>query len=221
MKDYLKVRKHPEAYRQFIMAFLPSVVGKPEFRRRIMWAKNDHMLCTVSDEAYTLLVIENNYDRWMDIDAQKQPGYEHEDESMGNNDEDNEEYDGYGSRKRKRIWRSNVPPKYTSGGIKFMDGDSHDRDEAKGWNIEGITRFNQLHKKITRDRGRRGLFMKELLEELRDAEVEQTTKRAAVVVKPKIRAINELFGKAKNVDQSQGAIQEEVSDTDSEVEEEA
>jgi hypothetical protein len=37
------------------------------FDRQVSVATNDKTLCTVSDEAFALLLLENSFDRWQDI----------------------------------------------------------------------------------------------------------------------------------------------------------
>ena len=36
--------------------------------------RKDSDLCTVSDEACTMLILENNYDRWIDVHKNKTEG---------------------------------------------------------------------------------------------------------------------------------------------------
>jgi hypothetical protein len=51
--------------------------------------------------------------------------------------------------KRKRKWESDVSPKYTDGGIIYTD---KRKMTHRGWNEEGICRFNVLCLLVQRDR---------------------------------------------------------------------
>ena len=217
MKEYLKGRKHPAAYEEFLLAFMPAVVGRAEFKRRIKSADSDIEFSTVSDEAYALLIVENSYDRWVDIDARSQPEYEPDSDRSGESAEEEDLYDDNGDIIRRRMWHSNVPPKYTSGGIKFKGGDDREKDEAQGWKTTGINRFNLLHKKVTRDRGLRGLFIVKFLKNHRN--YESVPKRRRVVVEEtKILAVNDLYSSSGYDVNAQPLVAGE-SDSETEVEE--
>jgi hypothetical protein len=43
------------------------VIKKSVFDRQVCVATNDKTLCTVSDEVFALLLLENSFDRWIDI----------------------------------------------------------------------------------------------------------------------------------------------------------
>lgn len=107
-------------------------------------------LCTASDEAFTLLLLENSYARWENI------------------------YDtngGIPTQRRgdtKRTFDSDIEAKYTRGGIKLSkDKDSQKR---KGWTLEGIKRFNLLFAKVKKDRKKRPAFDKKVLKQLREGQ---------------------------------------------------
>ena len=119
------------------------------FRQRIKDATvND--LCTASDEAFTLLLLENSYARWVSI-------YERE--------------GGIPSQRRgdtKRTVMSDVEAKYTRGGIKL----SNDREsqKQKGWTPDGIKRFNTLFAAVKKDRLKRHKFDKKFIKHLRESQ---------------------------------------------------
>lgn len=115
--------------------FVPCVVGKKRFKAKM----NEHLtkdaeICTVSDEAFALLLLENQYDRWTDIHQRK---CNSSTEVRGK------------SERRKRKWESDVAPKYTEGGIKYS---KERRMNHKGWREEGIVRFNVLSAMVKEDR---------------------------------------------------------------------
>ncbi len=66
-KVWQQGRKHPKMYAIFFDHFLPCVIKKTVFDCQVGVATNDSTLCTVSDEAFALLLLENSFNRWMDI----------------------------------------------------------------------------------------------------------------------------------------------------------
>jgi hypothetical protein len=68
MKDIVEGRKNEEAYSAFFEHFLPCATKKTLWDRRIAKAvsnpnskKKYKSLCTISDEAFALLLLENSY----------------------------------------------------------------------------------------------------------------------------------------------------------------
>jgi hypothetical protein len=47
--------------------FLPCVIKMSVFDRQVSVATKDRTLCTVSNEAFELLLLENSFDPWQDI----------------------------------------------------------------------------------------------------------------------------------------------------------
>jgi hypothetical protein len=82
MKDILEGRKNEEAYSAFFEHFLPCATKKTLWDRRIAKAvsnpnsKKYECLCTISDEAFALLLLENSYNQWLDLFF-KQQGTSH------------------------------------------------------------------------------------------------------------------------------------------------
>jgi hypothetical protein len=57
-------RKDAETFAIFCNAFLSCTVGKVTYKERVMEERISSFV-TISDEAYTLLYLENCYDRWL------------------------------------------------------------------------------------------------------------------------------------------------------------
>ena len=130
MNEFCSGRTH-DCFEDFYKYFVPSVVGKNKFKAHMEAPGNiDSVMCTVSDEACALLLLENNYDRWTDVHKNKMEGSTLTDPALEHSDD-----------KRKRKWESNVSPKYTDGGIIYTDSRTKSH---KGWKDAGIQRFNQL-----------------------------------------------------------------------------
>ena len=93
-------------------------------------------MVTVSDEACVLLALENNYERWLDINNKSKNSYS----------------------TLKQGWSAfidlDVMPKHTWITKKRTDvaGNKELKANWRGWNDEGIMRFNQLCKLIKEDR---------------------------------------------------------------------
>jgi len=127
------------SFEDFYKNFVPPVVGKNKFKARMETPVNtDSSMCTVSDEACALLLLENNYDRWTDVHKNKMDGSTILDPALAHSDD-----------KRKRKWESNVSPKYTNGGIIYTDQRTNSH---KGWKDAGIQRFNELCVLVKEDR---------------------------------------------------------------------
>jgi len=94
----------------------PKVIirwGQEQMRARLEDPNNNSELFTHSDEAFTLVVLENYWDRWIDEckDGMPRPQIE--------------------SRRKKEV-KLNIEPKYTSGGIIY-DGGKRQNPGRKGW----------------------------------------------------------------------------------------
>jgi hypothetical protein len=138
MDAFCAGRTH-DSFENFYKYFVPSVVGKTKFKARMDIPGNlDSAMCTVSDEACALLLLENNYDRWTDVHKNKIEGSTIADPALEHSDD-----------KRKRKWESNVSPKYTDGGIIYTDNRTKSH---KGWKDAGIQRFNHLCLLVGKDR---------------------------------------------------------------------
>jgi hypothetical protein len=125
MNEILNLRKPVDetsqyVYFDFIDNFVSVVVGKRKFQK-VCHVEKLSKFMTISDEALTLLLVENSYDRWIDM------------------------------AKTKNTKVSNIPPKYTNGGISSIDSQGSSRKYG-GWSIEGLKRFDQLYAMVQADR---------------------------------------------------------------------
>lgn len=111
-----------QAYGLYARQFLKRIVGEN------IWSHNSYRAllstyCTVSDEAFGLLTIENNYDRWTNMQE---------------------------SGDMKDVAGNAPPPKYTNPG-KGKNVKAGAR-RFQGWSIEGYKRFDELHKAVKASR---------------------------------------------------------------------
>jgi hypothetical protein len=63
MEDFLKMHQDKNSYTLFVIKFVKRVVGEARWRDNY-FRKPLSEYCTPGDEAFALLTIENNYDRW-------------------------------------------------------------------------------------------------------------------------------------------------------------
>ena len=174
--DFMRGREKVEAYRTFFDVFLPCATKKTNWERQISRSdpndeKNENMiLCTVSDEAFALLLLENSYDRWCDL--------------YFNNKGALLQRRG----KKGRDVESDVAPKYTRGGIKYSTNDATGME--KGWSREGKQRFNELYDSVKQDRKKIPSFEKHWLDARREAQTGKTApvkeKRLAVMTRSEL-----------------------------------
>jgi hypothetical protein len=134
LEDFMMLHEGGDTYELFTRCFLRKIVGEKE------WSNNCYRsllseYCTASDEAFGLLTIENNYDRWTYM--------------QGSGD--------YGDETK-------MAPQalYTnSGNAKHGKGAPR---RFQGWSIDGYKRFDELHKMVKADRARpeRTVFEEEM-----------------------------------------------------------
>jgi hypothetical protein len=124
-------RRNAKMYKVFFDNFLPCVIKKSVFEHQVVVATNDRTLCTVSDEAFALLLLENSFDRWQDI-YRLQKG---------------EVAPKRGQKRRE--FESDVPARYIKGGIVYDK--TVKNDDPEGWSAEGIKRYNELYATVKED----------------------------------------------------------------------
>lgn len=138
-KSFRKSRSsnNQEAFETVLQHFAPCVVGKTLYRKRLQMARKEEDLWTVSDEAFVYLVLENTYDRWLDIFSQ--------------NHQANKSPPTLGTERR---WFSDVPTKFTEGGMKYSEGAIRQQDKgvARGWSKAGLERYNKLFRGVKKER---------------------------------------------------------------------
>lgn len=137
LQEFIGGRRNQDAFELTMERFAPCVVGKSLYKQRLKSAKCEEDLITVSDEAFLYLILENAYDRWVDIFKRSQ-----------REDADRR------TKGREWRWESDVPTQYTEGGIKFSATATRPqgRGSSKGWTNEGILRYNELFRMVRKDR---------------------------------------------------------------------
>jgi hypothetical protein len=139
LADIVKLSEEEATYRWICSKWMRCVVGNTQWNKRY-YKEPLSDVATESDEAFLVLTIENNYDRWM---AEVK-------DLMETNREQDDEEDG--------SWRASLPPaKYTNSGTSTATGKASSK-RFQGWSREGYLRFNELHGQVKEDRKRRANF---------------------------------------------------------------
>jgi hypothetical protein len=145
MADILKLSKNADVYGWIVSRWMRCVVGNAQWNKRY-YREPLSDVATGSDEAFLLIIVENNYERWM---AEVREMMEDKKST-----EDEEEKDAK--------WRAKLPPaKFTNSGTSTKTGKASSK-RFQGWSKEGYLRFNELHSQVKEDRKQRANFELEL-----------------------------------------------------------
>ena len=156
MDDFLGGRQCVEVYTVFFETFMPCATKKSTWVTQIARAgmekenKKVVSLCTVNDKAFALLLLEKGSDHWVDLYKQC-PGIAKQ--HRGSKD---------------RGFQSEVPPRYTSGGIKYETNEVS--QSFKGWSDEGRLCFNALFDHVKQHRRDNRSFEVDWLESRQEKE---------------------------------------------------
>ena len=73
MEELLELRQNKKAFTMFVKTFLkPAYSTKWKAKRSQQNIKSLSEIVTVSDEAFVLMALENNWERWIDINNKSQ-----------------------------------------------------------------------------------------------------------------------------------------------------
>jgi hypothetical protein len=159
LDQFLEMHRKYAAYSVFYStcSFILMIVGRSLMKKLVEDYNIFEEISTISDEALTLVALENGIDRWDDVftkckgNVQPFPkGHKIPDEL-----------------------KSMVPTKYTVSSSLDPDGEKEGND--KRWSKEGIIRFNQLRQMIIKDRAEHSDFIAKWLAQERDAVAPITT----------------------------------------------
>ena len=135
LDDLLELREDKETFTSFVTTFLKPVCStKWKGKRCDQKTKKLADIITVSDEAFVLLTLENNWERWIDIN--------------------NKANDNYAASTcgKSNVLDLNVMTKCTYINKKRTDDANRLPTIWRGWNNQGILRFNDLCKAVKEDR---------------------------------------------------------------------
>jgi hypothetical protein len=155
--DILELSKGGNAYKWVCSKMMQCVVGYSKWQRRCF---KEHMseFTTDSDESFLVVVIENNYQRWLD-----------EAQYLANNTSNQAKTTTKPANEDiEEQWKENLAPaKYTNAGMSASNSKGSNR-RCGGWSKEGYKRFNALYAMVKEDRKRRVEFELDLKEMCQD-----------------------------------------------------
>ena len=162
LRDFQTGRANKECYGLFFTKFLPCLEKKTVWNRKLKTAREDKDLITISSEAFALLVIENQWKRWLHM-------FELSSGKVGSVKLD------------ENVMKK---PKYTRGGIWYTESADEDSKIGvqRGWSAEGIQRYNHLLKMVAVDRRTHKQFFPNWLQGMKQAAIanEQASKKTRV-----------------------------------------
>ena len=63
----MDMRQSAETYEMFFTYFIPAIGRRTYWKHVVANAKTDNDITTVSNEAFVLLILENNWNHWLEI----------------------------------------------------------------------------------------------------------------------------------------------------------
>jgi hypothetical protein len=152
LQEFLLMSRAGANYHWVCEKLMKCVVGRNTWRKRY-YKEVLSDIATVSDESFLLLVIENNFKRWMEE-------VEHR-AKVAVITEDNESED--------ETWKDTIASAlYTNSGKSRANGKGSNR-RCGGWSREGCMRFNDLYGRVREDRKSRDAFEQALKERFAQA----------------------------------------------------
>ena len=193
-QDFIDCRDRRTIHKALMDKFVMIVVSKRIWKERLKKPlTNIGELCSVSDEAFALLVLENGWDNWCDTHIlhggkfKRRPRKKknnkrklsallddesggEEDEEEAANEEENKENKSNQEEQSKEVYPiSKVPLKWTM-------HKNNDQASYFQWTNEGIKRFNTLYDIVKERRARQVAIDDAYLKSLNKAKVVQTKK---------------------------------------------
>ena len=171
----LEGRMNEACYSVYFTRFAPILEKKHIWQQNLINAKTDRDVISISSEAFGLLVLENQWDRWVDIYVR----------SGGDIVTDK-------NFKLKDV-NTTVAPNFTRGGTALDEPEIKKRaskkDSKKGWTARGIQRFNELYDLVAADRTMNPDFFEAWIRNMRN------TVNSVVVKKKRALKSNKASGK--------------------------
>ena len=156
LEDLCELRENPRAFETFVNCFLQPTFSKKwnnklkHSTRKIQFIGD---ILTVTDEAFVLLVLENNWERWIDINNQSNNHFQMSKQGRSKPTQ---------SKMKTKCTHLNV--KET--GTKIDNIEKENAEVWKGWNNAGISRYNDLCLLVKNNRSKCKDVDKEALEKM-------------------------------------------------------
>lgn len=167
----LRLSQEQASYEWLCCTFLGCIVGYKAWNKKRA-KERISQIATCSDEAFLLLTLENNYQRWL-CEA------EWTERNKGKEPDE----------KEPKVFPA---ARYTNSGLSRKDGRSR---RLQGWAREGYLHFNELYQLVAKDCGRRLQFELRLLDTMRDSfSVASSSTKDVQDAENEIFPANDLFG---------------------------
>jgi hypothetical protein len=151
-------------------SFVQQVVSIRVWKERLKRPLEDiNDLCTVSDEAFAILVLENGWKNWVDCFLLADGEFKRKKRKRKQRDGTYQELDEE-TKKQNAALESKVPYKYTT-------HRSNSQANFHQWSSEGIKRFNELYDIVKARRAEQGDVDRDWLETKTDSEGPKTRER--------------------------------------------
>ena len=146
LESFQQLRENKESFIIYVTKFLKSTYSNT-WNKKVNDADSLCSIFTVSDEAFVLLVLENNWERWLDINNKSKNNYIPTKRNRGD-----------------KPVESDILPLYTN-----INGNSANagKEVNRGWTEAGIKRFNELCMTVKEDRKENAVVDREILHEIR------------------------------------------------------
>jgi hypothetical protein len=159
LDGFFHLSKDRDTMKLFLDSFVSCVVGRMRWRKETP-KKIISKVATATDEAFALLVLENIWDAWKQVDPQEyvmaRSKRRKDDEEEDDDDVEGESATNNDGTTKKGKRRKEIPGRYTK--------EHRNAKRFRGWGEDGHARFNQLVKLVRNDRKVRGSFEEEYLD---------------------------------------------------------
>ena len=181
-------------YKDFVSFYVSAVVGVRKFDRNKCHVKYSKYV-TVSDEAFAVLTLENNWKRWS---------------SMADDMDwkDSDEPSKWTTSKEKRKASSAA----TTADNSSVENDCPQAKRYRGWSAQGIARYNQLFEEIKKEREKprfedfETYVMEEFMTEAREDGKQGVNRRRTKEIKALPSARHELWDDEPQVEAQEQTI---------------
>ena len=159
LNEMLQMRSNKEAYKFYWMVFGPHVYGKDSFRKDVfapfMTVELSRKVFTESDEAWGLLVLEDNWEMWWDMAVQDYKTYMRErDIDIGSSSEEDSSLDSDGLPRSEEEDVMNIDGTMDRRRIarRLVLTQLYSSKKTLGLSQQGFDRLEELEEKVHMDR---------------------------------------------------------------------
>ena len=154
LQGFFSLRKAPNNYSVFIKDLVKGITGLKPFAERLANSQiNPDELCTISDEAFALVTLENHYDRWVAL-------FKHYNNTIPPVKSTKES-------KKRPTEQIEEAPVHTQGGLTLKD-DTALVKKGKGFSKLGIDHYNLYYEQVKQDRIQHPQFLAQLCQKERE-----------------------------------------------------